>query len=134
MVLSISRPPTWLCPPPAAPFTSLTGTPKAPTASAGTNDTQIATTAFVTTAVNSAIGSITGLSFEIVASLPATGVAGTIYLMSNGGSGQNIYDEYVWLASSSKFEKIGTTDVDLSNYISTSDRITNTQIDTIVAS
>lgn len=36
---------------------SLTGTPKAPTASAGTNNTQIATTAFVTTAINNAIGS-----------------------------------------------------------------------------
>lgn len=32
---------------------TLTGTPLAPTATAGTNDTQIATTAFVTTAVNS---------------------------------------------------------------------------------
>ena len=35
---------------------TLTGTPKAPTASAGTNNTQIATTAFVTTAVSIAVG------------------------------------------------------------------------------
>lgn len=34
---------------------TLTGTPKAPTAAAGTNSTQIATTAFVTSAVNAAI-------------------------------------------------------------------------------
>ena len=34
---------------------TLTGTPKAPTASAGTNTTQIATTAFVTTAISNAI-------------------------------------------------------------------------------
>lgn len=109
-----------------------TGTPKAPTASAGTNNTQIATTAFVTRAINNAIGDITGLSFEVVTALPTTGVAGTIYLLSDGGSGQNIYDEYVWV--NNKFEKIGTTGVDLSNYISTSDAITNSQIDTILAS
>lgn len=111
-----------------------TGTPKAPTASAGTNNTQIATTAFVTKAINNAIGDITGLSFEVVTALPTTGVAGTIYLLSNGGSGQNIYDEYVWV--NNKFEKIGTTDVDLSGYLQTTDvvAITNAEIDTILAS
>lgn len=36
---------------------TFSGTPKAPTATAGTNTTQIATTAFVTTAINNAIGS-----------------------------------------------------------------------------
>ena len=36
----------------------LTGTPKAPTASAGTNSTQIATTAFVQNAVNNAVGDV----------------------------------------------------------------------------
>jgi hypothetical protein len=109
------------------------GTPTAPTASAGTDNTQIATTAFVTTAVNNAIGNITGLNFEIVPTLPDTGTAGTIYLISNGGSGQNIYDEYVWV--NSKFEKIGTTDIDLSGYLQTTDivAITNAEIDTILA-
>ena len=41
---------------------TLTGTPKAPTATAGTNTTQIATTAFVTTAVTNAGGNVTYLS------------------------------------------------------------------------
>lgn len=36
----------------------LTGTPKAPTASTGTNSTQIATTAFVQNAVNNAVGDV----------------------------------------------------------------------------
>lgn len=111
---------------------TFTGTPQAPTQVAGDNSAAIATTAFVTRAINNAIGDITGLSFEVVTALPTTGAAGTIYLLSNGGSGQNIYDEYVWV--NNKFEKIGTTDVDLSNYISTSDAITNSQIDTILAS
>lgn len=115
---------------------TFTGTPKAPTATAGTNTTQIATTAFVKTAVDNAIGSITGLSFEVVQTLPSTGEAGVIYLVPNSGSGTNVYDEYVWLTTSNKFEKIGTTDVDLSNYVQFSDltAITNSEIDTIVAS
>ena len=115
---------------------TFTGTPKAPTATAGTNTTQIATTAFVKTAVDNAISGITGISFEVVQTLPATGSNGVIYLVPNSGSGSNIYDEYIWLSSSSKFEKIGTTDVDLTDYVQFSDltAITNAEIDTIVAS
>lgn len=111
-----------------------TGTPTAPTATAGTNNTQIATTAFVTSAVATAIGGITGISYEIVASLPATGDAGVIYLLANSGTSPNIYDEYIYVNNA--FEKIGTTEVDLSGYVQTSDlvAITNAQIDTIVAS
>lgn len=41
---------------------SLTGTPTAPTAAAGTNTTQIATTAFVTTAVTNGVASIVELT------------------------------------------------------------------------
>lgn len=105
----------------AAPKASpaLTGTPTAPTAAVGTNTTQIATTAFVVAEVADAISDITGISFEVVASLPATGTTGTIYLVSNSGSGTNAYDEYIWLDTASRFEKIGTTDVDLSGYVTT---------------
>lgn len=42
---------------------TFTGTPKAPTASAGTNTTQIATTAFVKTAITNAIGSAISASY-----------------------------------------------------------------------
>lgn len=106
----------------AAPKASpaLTGTPTAPTAAVGTNTTQIATTAFVVAEVADAISGITGISFEVVASLPATGSTGVIYLVSNSGSGTNAYDEYIWLATASRFEKIGATDVDLSGYVTTS--------------
>lgn len=114
---------------------TLTGTPKAPTASAGTNTTQIATTAFVKTAVDNAIAGIAGIEFQIVTSLPTTGKTGTIYLVSNGGADPNSYDEYIWITSTSKFEKIGTTDVDLSGYVQKTEMvtITNAEIDTIVA-
>lgn len=102
-----------------------------------TNDSNFQTQAQVQQAINDAIGQITGLSFEIVQTLPATGTAGTIYLVPNSGSAPNIYDEYVWITSggSGSFEKIGTTDVDLSGYVQYSNlvAITNSEIDTIVA-
>jgi hypothetical protein len=41
----------------------------------------------------------------------------TIFLVGNGSDEeQNVYDEYVW-ASTGAWEKIGTTKVDLSNYV-----------------
>lgn len=99
------------------------------------NSSNPVTSAGVKTYVDDAIGGITGIDFQIVTTLPSTGQTGTIYLVSNGGASGNSYDEYIWLASASKFEKIGTTDVDLSNYWNTTNltAITNTEIDTIMA-
>lgn len=73
--------------------------------------------------VDDAIGGITQIAFELVNSLPATGQTGVIYLVPNGGSGSNVKDEYIWIASTSSFEKIGTTDVDLSGYVQASDLV-----------
>lgn len=108
-----------------------TGTPGAPTAAAGTASTQIATTAFVNTAITNALADITGIEYEVVQSLPATGEAGVIYLISNSGSAPNIYDEYIWTGTA--FEKIGTTDVDLSGYVQDTDlvAITTAEIEAI---
>lgn len=84
-------------------------------------------------AINTALSGFTGIDFQIVESLPGSGVKGTIYLLSNGGSGNNSYDEYVYI--NSKWEKIGTTDIDLSNYYNTTNftAITNSDIDSIFA-
>ena len=70
---------------------------------------------------------------QIVEDLPPTGEKGVIYLKSNGGSGNNIYDEYIWTGTA--FEKIGTTAVDLSNYWSKTDltAIQNGDIDSIMS-
>jgi hypothetical protein len=107
---------------------ALTGTPTAPTAAVGTDTTQIATTAFVKAAI--AAASI-GIQFEIVQSLPASGNASTIYLLSHGGTAPDVYDEYIWINNA--WEKIGTTQVDLSNYVQFSDlvAITSSEIDQI---
>lgn len=99
-----------------------------------TNGAGYQTSAQVQSAINSALSGITGIDFQVVQSLPASGAAGTIYLVSNSGSGQNIYDEYIW--GNNRFEIIGTTAVDLSGYVQSSDlvAVTNAEIDTIVAS
>lgn len=87
----------------------------------------------VTTAITNALKDVQGIKYQIVDSLPNSGEAGTIYLISNSGTEDNIYDEYIWV--NSKFEKIGTTAVDLTNYIQSADlvAITNEEVDTICA-
>lgn len=97
-----------------------------------TNGAGYQTASDVESAINDAIGDITGFEFQIVEELPGTGEKGVIYLISNSGTGQNIYDEYIWTGTA--FEKIGTTDVDLSGYWSKTElvAIQNNEIDTIV--
>lgn len=82
-----------------------------------TNGAGYQTASQVNSLIATAIGDITGISYEVVNSLPATGEAGVIYLISNSGTSPNIYDEYIYV--NNKFEKIGTTEVDLSNYSTT---------------
>jgi len=97
---------------------AFTGTPTVPDVASGDTSEKIANTRFVATAIAAAISGVSGLSYEVVTSLPATGKSAVIYLVSNGSStAQNIYDEYIWLGAS--YEKIGTTAMDLSNYVNT---------------
>ena len=50
---------------------------------------------------------------EVVDSLPSSGNEQTIYFVKNdSSSSNNHYDEYVWISSSSSFEKIGSTQID----------------------
>lgn len=98
---------------------AFTGTPTAPTPAAGDNSTKLATTAFVMTA----LGSITGIEFQVVASyaeLPSPGRVGTIYLVPHSHGRTDIYDEYVFIVPGEgqvgSYEKIGNTDIDLSGY------------------
>lgn len=101
-----------------------------------TNGAGYQTATEVQTAINDALEDITGIDFQVVASLPATGEKGVIYLVSHSHGTGDVYDEYIWLSSSSSYEKIGTTDIDLSGYVLSSDlvAISNAEIDTIVAS
>ena len=55
------------------------------------------------------------IQVEVVSSLPASGDSGKLYFLSNSGSAPNQYDEYIWLNNA--WEKLGTQNIDLSNYI-----------------
>lgn len=55
----------------------------------------------------------TGLRFEVVEELPDEGQNGVIYLVPNE---DDTYDEYIWLEDEERFERVGNTDVDLSDY------------------
>ncbi len=48
--------------------------------------------------------------------LPNPGDSHFIYLISNGSTGENSYDEYIWADAKSAYEKIGTTEIDLTSY------------------
>ena len=84
----------------------------------------------VQTLINNAVSGITGIEFSVVSSLPSTGAKGVIYLVAHAHGTGDSYDEYIWLSDSSKFEKIGNTDIDLSAYLKSSDvtELTNTEI------
>lgn len=85
----------------------------------------------LTEEVKSLIGNTKALEFSVVEELPSSGEKSTIYLVSNSKAENDAYDEYIFV--NGKFEKIGTTSVDLSDYVKTSDitSITNEEIDTL---
>ena len=82
--------------------------------------------------IDDELASITGIEFEIVTELPASGVKGTIYLVGSATP----YDEYIWIeptGGTAHFEQIGSTSIDLSGYVQASEMhaLTNAEIDTI---
>lgn len=67
-----------------------------------------------------ALGDITEFDIKVVATLPATGEKGIFYFVpKEGGTDPDVHDEYVWVGT--KFELIGNTKVDLSDYIAKTD-------------
>lgn len=73
------------------------------------------------------IAQIPQFSISIVNSLPQTGNRMTIYLVAKEGTAGDIYNEYVWIESSSTYEYIGTTAVDLTDYIKNTDYATSSK-------
>lgn len=69
------------------------------------------------------IDNLANLQITVVDTLPTTGESNIIYLVKKAGTGTDIHDEYVYVEGN--WEKIGTTDVDLTNYY------TKTQVDSI---
>ena len=66
-----------------------------------------------------------GMKYKVVNELPATGEAGTFYLVPKQSAGTgDVYDEYIYVDGS--YEHIGSTEIDLSNYY------TKTQTDNLL--
>ena len=83
--------------------------------------------------VTAAIAGISGFHAEIVLELPASGQSNILYLVakSSAASGDG-YDEYLYINGG--WERVGSTDIDLSGYVQASEMhaITNTEISDII--
>ena len=83
--------------------------------------------------VTKAIADISGFHAEIVSELPASGQSNILYLVakSSAASGDG-YDEYLYINGA--WERVGSTDIDLSGYVQAADMhaITNTEISDII--
>lgn len=78
--------------------------------------------------ITDVVGKITSFEYKVVSELPpeSDGVKGTIYLLRHGGNDNtNSFDEYILVDAytgadgilySAHYEKIGTTDIDLTPY------------------
>lgn len=69
-----------------------------------------------------------GLKIEVVEELPTEDIrTDTIYLVPKAGEGNNNHYEYIYLESIQDWEKIGETDIDLTNYYNKTE--TDTKLD-----
>ena len=124
---------------------AFTGTPTAPTAGSGTNTTQVATTAFVQTAVSGKANSAdvytkTEVDNKVAGLLHWKGTKATVSaLPSSGNTTGDVWHvtadngEYAW--NGSAWEELGST-IDLSGYVETSDLglATTSEIDALFTS
>ena len=88
----------------------------------------------VNSIVNTAVANAAHLKRAIVDVLPESGEENTIYLVPSASSKDgNVKDEYMWINSA--WEKIGSSEVDLTGYLKESDLtvITTAEIDAMFA-
>lgn len=81
------------------------------------NDSNYATQ----TQVMQAIASIPQFKLSIVNELPSVGEKMTLYLVPKEGTNNDVYDEYIWIEQTTSFEHLGTTAVDLTDYVKNTD-------------
>lgn len=107
---------------------TFTGSVKVPTAASGADTTTAVNIAYLNAAIAGIAGiqfdaDTTGLGYTSLSDLQTkhpTGASGTIYLVQSSASGTaNVFDEYFWNAAGSTpgYEKFGSTQADLSNYL-----------------
>ena len=79
------------------------------------------------TDIMQAIASIPQFKLSIVDELPLTGEKMTLYLVPKEGTNNDVYDEYIWIEQTSSFEHLGTTAVDLTDYVKNTDYATSSK-------
>ena len=77
------------------------------------------------TDIMQAIASIPQFKLSIVDELPSTGEKMTLYLVPKEGTDNDVYNEYIWIEQTSSFEHLGTTAVDLTDYVKNTDYATS---------
>ena len=73
------------------------------------------------TDIISAIASIPQFKLTIVSELPTKGEKMTLYFVPKTGTDTDVHDEYIWIEENSKYEYVGTTAVDLTDYVKNTD-------------
>lgn len=73
------------------------------------------------TDIMQAIASIPQFKLSIVEELPLAGEKMTLYLVPKEGTDKDVYNEYIWIEETASFEHLGTTAVDLTNYVKKTD-------------
>ena len=87
----------------------------------------------VTQEIAAAIAGVSQFEYQVVQELPQQGTKGIIYLVPAEEAGDDdVYQEFIWIETSSTWECLGyTNNIDLSNYVTFNDTITNNEIDSL---
>lgn len=86
--------------------------------------------------VNALIGDLKTIQIEKVTQLPSTGESNYIYLVpASPETGENHHIEYIWVAAENRFEPIGDTKIDLTNYWSKTElrEVTTSEVNSLFA-
>lgn len=75
--------------------------------------------------ISATVPDVGGFDMVVVDQLPETGEKGILYLVKKDGAAPDVHDEYVWIESTQTFELIGTTQVDLTDYVKNTDYATS---------
>lgn len=73
------------------------------------------------------ISNLANLRIEVVSELPETGETNVIYLVKKSGTNPDTHDEYVYVERN--WEKIGNTEIDLSNYYTKDQVYSKSEVD-----
>lgn len=86
------------------------------------------------TDIISAIAAIPQFKLTIVSELPTKGEKMTLYFVPKTGANTDVHDEYIWIEENNKYEYVGTTAVDLTDYVKNTDYATTSKAGVIIPS